>query len=119
MEKGRKRVIDHEKRDKGNKKVEKKGNMERFSRSMGQHRVPMQLITRYLPSCAVNGESDIRVFRFNPKKHKWQISNTIEVYIVNLDVSFLGEKQFPSKLMGRGRTSALKVYAHTYKCQKK
>ena len=57
-----------------------------------------------------------RVFRFNPKKHKQQISNTIEAF--NLDVSCLGKKKFPSKLMGRGRASALKVNAHTYKCQK-
>ena len=59
-----------------------------------------------------------RVFHFTQKKHKWHISNTIEAYIVNLDVSFLGKKRFPSKLMGRGRASALKNYALTYKCQK-
>ena len=59
-----------------------------------------------------------RVFCFNPKKHKQQISNTIEAYIVNLDVSFLGKKNFPSKLMGRGHASALKNYALTHKCKK-
>ena len=45
------------------------------------------------------------------------LKNTIEAYIVNLDVSFLGENICPSKLMWRGRASALKNYALTYKCQ--
>ena len=48
------------------------------------------------------------MFFFDPKKHKWQISNTIEDYIVNLNVT-----KFQSKLMGRGRASTLKDYAHT------
>ena len=36
----------------------------------------------------------IRVSHLTPKIHKWQISNTIEAYIVNLDVGFLGKKNF-------------------------
>ena len=55
---------------------------------------------------------------FRPQKHKWQISNSIEAYIFNLDVSFLGKQIFSFNLIGRGRASALKVYAHTYQCQK-
>ena len=53
----------------------------------------------------LNADMPIRVFQFDQNKHDQQISNTIEAYIVNLDVSFLGGKKFRSKLLGRGRAS--------------
>ena len=88
---------------------------------MGPHHsnsANISLVFTSLPGHRVNKGITSRVFRFDPKKNKWQISNTIEAYIVNLDVSFLGRKKFQSKLIGRCRASALKNYAHTYKCQK-
>ena len=57
------------------------------------------------------------MFRFDQKNINGKSQIPSRLTLLTL-ISFQGKKKFQSKLMGRGRASALKVYAHAYKCQK-